>query len=100
MLFENLAGLTAFKRREQHTVKSFTIDDVLKRSREEPTKKSKETSEFVEILSRQNFLDTKLILVVLVAKLTSFSKICHACRPTLQIEKMISSTGKYAESFC
>ena len=70
-------------------MKSFTIDDVLKRSREELTKRSKETSEFVEILLRQNFLDTKLILVVLVAKPTSLSKICHGCRPTLQIEKMI-----------
>lgn len=58
----------AFKRREWHAVKSFTIDDVLKRSREEPTKRSKETSEVVEILSSQNFLDTKLILVVLSRK--------------------------------
>ena len=79
--------LTAFKRRERHAVKSFTIDDVFKRSREEPTKRSKETSEFVEILSRQNFLDTKLIFVVLVAKPMSLSKICHGCRPTLQIQK-------------
>ena len=35
------------------------MDDVLKRSREQPTKRGKETSEFVEILSSQNFLDTK-----------------------------------------
>lgn len=56
-----------FKRGERHPVKSFTID-VLKRSREEPTKRSKETSEFVEILSSQNFLDTKLIIVVLSHK--------------------------------
>ena len=55
--------LTVFKRRERHALKSFTIDDVLKRSREEPTKRSKETSEFVEILSSQ-----KLILVVLSRK--------------------------------
>ena len=58
---------TVFKRGERHPVKSFTID-VLKRSREEPTKRSKETSEFVEILSSQNFLDTKLIIVVLSHK--------------------------------
>lgn len=44
------------------------MDGVLKRSREEPTKRSKETSEFVEILSSQNFLDTKLIIVVLSHK--------------------------------
>ena len=43
---------------ERHAVKSFLMDDVLKRSREEPTKRGKETSEFVEILSSQNFLDT------------------------------------------
>ena len=55
--------LTAVKRRQRHSLKSFTIDDVLKRSREEPTKRSKETSEFVEILSSQ-----KLILVVLSRK--------------------------------
>ena len=60
--------LTAFKRREWHAVKSFMIGDVLKRSREEPTKRGKETSEFVEILSSQNFLDTNLILVVLSHK--------------------------------
>ena len=48
-------SLTAFKRRERHAVKSFTIDDVFKRSREEPTKRSKETSEFIEILSSQQF---------------------------------------------
>ena len=47
--------LTAFKRQERHAVKSFTIDDVFKRSREEPTKRSKETSEFIEILSSQQF---------------------------------------------
>ena len=47
--------LTAFKRREWHAVKSFTIDDVFKRSREELTKRSKETSEFIEILSSQQF---------------------------------------------
>ena len=46
---------TAFKRRGWHAMKSFTIDDVFKRSREEPTKRSKETSEFVEILSSQQF---------------------------------------------
>lgn len=55
--------LTAFKRQERHSLKSFMIDDVLKRSREEPTKRSKETSEFVGILSSQ-----KLILVVLSRK--------------------------------
>ena len=49
--------LTAFKRPERRAVKSFLMDDVLKRSREEPTKRGKETSEFVEILSSQNFLD-------------------------------------------
>ena len=47
--------LTAFKRRERHAVKSFTIDDAFKRSREELTKRSKETSEFIEILSSQQF---------------------------------------------
>ena len=51
------ARLTAFKRPERRAVKSFLMDDVLKRSREEPTKRGKETSEFVEILSSQNFLD-------------------------------------------
>ena len=55
--------LMSFKRRERHALKSFTIDDVSKRWREEPTKRSKETSEFVEILSSQ-----KLILVVLSRK--------------------------------
>ena len=49
--------LTAFKRPERRAVKSFLMDDVLRRSREEQTKRGKETSEFVEILSSQNFLD-------------------------------------------
>ena len=49
--------LTAFKRPERRAVKSFLMDDVLKMSREEPTKRGKETSEFVEILSSQNVLD-------------------------------------------
>ena len=60
--------LTAFKRRERHAVKSFTIDDVFKRSREKPTKRSKETVNLLKSCRVNNFVDTKLILVILSRK--------------------------------
>ena len=48
-----------------------------------------------------NFVDTKLILVILSRKTEVIKfKFAVVADPLLQIEKTISSTGKYPEYFC
>ena len=48
-----------------------------------------------------NFVDTKLILVILSRKTEVIKfKFAVVADPLLKIEKTISSTGKYPEYFC